>query len=249
MTSSTPPPADKSRKEPSSKGLSSADILPENVEAFLKQNPSFLKERTDLLGIIAPPEKKYGDNVVDLQNFMLQRLQKELAEYKKREENLLKLVQENSDVQTLTHKAVKALLDANSFEELIKIILHKIPKVFDITAVALCIEAGKSAPATANDLGIMVIKSETLESLMDAGRSVTLRSNIQGDKTIFGTQASKVKSTALLRLNFGSKLPNGLLALGHKSSTGFDPQQGTELLSFFSYVLQRTIKRWLIQNM
>ena len=143
MTSSTHPPADKTRKGPSSKGLSTAVILPENVEAFLKQNPSFLKERTDLLGIIAPPEKKYGDNVVDMQNFMLQRLQKELAEYKKREENLLKLVQENSDVQTITHKAVKALLDAKSFEELIKIILHKIPKVFDISAVALCIEAGK----------------------------------------------------------------------------------------------------------
>ncbi|MBO38977.1 MAG: hypothetical protein CMM75_07370 [Rhodospirillaceae bacterium] len=248
MTNSTPP-ADKSRKKPGSKELPVQDILPETVEAFLEKNPSFLKERTDLLAIITPPEKKYGENVVDMQKFMVQRLQNELAEYKKREKNLLKLIRENSDVQTLTHKAVKALLDAKSFEELIKIILHKIPKVFDITAVALCIEAGKSAPATANDLGIIVIKSETLESLMDAGRSITLRSNIQGDKIIFGTQASKVKSTALLRLNFGSKLPNGLLALGHNSSTGFDPQQGTELLSFFSYVLQRTIKRWLIQNM
>ena len=247
MTGSTPP-ADKSRKREVSKALQKADVMPQKVEAFLRQNPAFLKERPDLLSIITPPENKYGDGVVDMQKFMLQRLQNELAKYKKREENLLKLIQENSDVQTLTHKATKALLDAKSFEELIRTILHKVPKLFNISAAALCFEAGRNTPAAARDIGINFIKSETLDSLMEAGRSVTLRSNIKGDKAIFGAQASKVKSTALLRLNFGPKMPNGLLALGDKSPTGFDPKQGTELLSFFSYVLQRTIQRWLTQN-
>ncbi len=184
-----------------------------------------------------------------MQKFMLERLQSELAGYQKREQNLLKLVQENSDVQTRALMAIKALLDAKSFEGLMKIIFRKVPKLFDISAVVLCIEAGKNTPAAAKDIGIIVVKSETLESLMDAGRSVTLRSNIDGNKIIFGPQAPKVRSTALLRLNFGPKMPNGLLALGDKSPIGFDPQQGTELLSFFSYVLQRTIQRWLPQSM
>jgi len=248
MTSSTPP-ADKSGKKHGSKRLSIPDILPETVEAFLKHNPSFLKERTDLLAFITPPEKEYGESVLDMQKFMLQRLQNELAQYKKREESLLKLIQENSDVQTLTHRAIRELFDAKSFEELIKTVLHKIPKVFDISAAVLCIEANKNTPTALNDIGIIVIKNEILESLMVADRSVTLRSNIEGDKIIFGTKSSKVKSTALLRLSFGSKLPNGMLALGDKSPTRFDPQQGTELLSFFSFVLQRTIKRWLTQSM
>ena len=247
MTSSTPP-ADKSRKKSGPKELQSADTMPETVEAFLQQNPAFLKERPGLLAVITPPEQNHGDGVVDMQKFMLERLQNELAGYQKREQNLLKLVQENSDIQTRAFKAIKALLDAKSFEGLIKIVLRKIPKSFDISAVVLCIEAGRNTPATAKDIGIIVVKSETLESLMDAGRSVPLRSNIEGDEIIFGPQASKIKSTALLRLNFGPKMPNGLLALGDKSPTGFDPQQGTELLSFFSYVLQRTIQRWLTQS-
>ena len=248
MTTSTPP-ADKTGKRPGSKAPQREDVLTETVQAFLKQNPSFLKERPDLLAIITPPENKYGDGIVDMQKFMLKRLQNELAEYKKREENLLKLIQENSDVQTHTHNAIKALLDAKSFEELIKTILHKVPKLFDISAVVLCFEAGRNTPAAARDIGINFIKSETLESLMDASRRVALRSNIKGDKAVFGSQASKVKSTALLRLDFGPKLPNGLLALGDNSPDGFGPQQGTELLSFFSYVLQRTVKRWLTQSM
>ena len=247
MTGSTPP-ADKSRKREVSKALQKPDVMPQTVEAFLRQNPAFLKERPDLLSIITPPENKYGDGVVDMQKFMLQRLQDELAKYKKREANLLKLIQENSDVQTLTLKATKALLDAKSFEELIKTILHKVPKLFGISAVVLCIEAGKNTPAAAKDIGIKVIKTETLDSILDADSSATLRSHIEGSTTIFGAQASKVKSTALLRLTFGPKLPNGLLALGDKSPTRFDPEQGTELLSFFSYVLQTTIKRWLNQS-
>ena len=83
---------------------------------------------------------------------------------------------------------------------------------------------------------------------MDSGRTVALRSDIVGDKAIFGSRASKVRSAALLRLDLGAKVPNGLLALGAESSTGFDPRQGTELLSFFSHVLQRTIQRWLTQS-
>ncbi len=247
MTISTPP-ADKTKKKARSKEIPSTDNTAETVEDFLKQNPSFLKERPGLLTLITPPEQNHGDGVVDMQKFMLQRLQKELAGHQKKEGNLLKLVQENADVQTRTHKAIKALLDAKAFEELIKTILHKVPKIFDISTVALCIEASRNTPANAKDMGFVVINSETLESFMDVGRRVTLRSNTQGNTTMFGPNASKVKSTALLRLNFGPKMPNGLLALGDKSPTGFDPKQGTELLSFFSYVLQRTIQRWLTQN-
>lgn len=243
------PPADKPRKGSGSKELQIADILPEMVEAFLQQNPAFLKERPDLLAVITPPEQNHGNGVVDMQKFMLERLQNELVGHQKREQNLLKLAQENSDVQTSAHKAIRALLDAKSFEDLIKIILRKIPKLFNISAVVICIEAGKNTPETAKNIGIIVIQPEMLESFMDEGCSVTLRSNIEGEKTIFGPQASKIKSTALLRLNFGPKMPNGLLALGDKSPTGFNPHQGTEVLSFFSYVLQRTIQRWLTQSM
>jgi len=248
MTSSTPP-VDKSMKKSGSKVLRGTEIVPETVVAFLQQNPAFLKEQPELLAVITPPEQNHGGGVVDMQRFMLERLQSELAGYQTREQNLLKLVQENADIQARSVEAIKALLDAKSFEDLIKIILRKVPKLFDISAAILCIEAGKHTPAGANDIGIIVVEPGKFESLMDTGRSITLRSNIEGDKAIFGSRASKVKSTALLRLHFGPKTPNGFLALGAKSPTGFDPQQGTELLSFFSYVLQRTIQRWLTESM
>ena len=48
MTGSTPP-ADNSRKREVSKALQKADVMPQTVEAFLKQNPAFLKERPDFV--------------------------------------------------------------------------------------------------------------------------------------------------------------------------------------------------------
>jgi uncharacterized protein YigA (DUF484 family) len=161
---------------------------------------------------------------------------------------LLAVAESNADVQRCVFAATKALLDAKSFEDLIKIILKKMPKMFDISAAALCIEAGDHVPAGATENGIIVVEPGALDSLMGSEHSVALKSNIEGDKAIFGSRATKVRSAALLRLDLGSKVPNGLLALGAKSPTGFDPRQGTELLSFFSYVLQRTIRRWLTQG-
>ncbi|MBK20097.1 MAG: hypothetical protein CMM52_14790 [Rhodospirillaceae bacterium] len=244
MTSSTPP-ADNSTKKSGTKAVSSPIISPDSVAAFLEQNPTFVNDRPELLASLIPPEQDHGGGIVDMQKFMLERLQAELSRYQTREQNLLDAAEANGDVQARVIKAVKALLDANSFEALIKVVLKKLPKMFEISAAALCLEAGNHIPEEGADFGIIVVEPGTLESLMDQGRAVALRSDIEGDKAIFGSRASKVRSAALLRLNFGPNIPNGLLALGAKAPTGFDPRQGTELLSFFSYVLQRTIQRWL----
>jgi uncharacterized protein len=251
MSSSTPP-ADKNADKPDtkqkSKALSGAVISPEIVAAYLEQNPSFLNDRPELLATLTPPEQNHGGGVLDMQRFMLERLQGELKRFGSREQTLLAAAESNADVQGRVFAATKALLDAKSFEGLIKIVLKKIPKMFDISAAALCVESGDHVPEGATEIGIIVVEPGALDSLMESGHSVALRSDIEGDKAIFGSRAAKVRSAALLRLDLGPKIPNGLLALGAKSPTGFDPRQGTELLSFFSYVLQRTIQRWLTQS-
>ena len=236
MSSSTPP---------ANKG---AMISSEAVAAYLEQNPGFLNDRPELLTTLIPPGQNHGGGVLDIQKFMLDRLQGELTRFRSREQTLLATAKSNADVQGCVFAATKALLDAKSFEDLIKIVLKKMPKMFDVSAAALCIEAGDHVPQGATEIGIVVVEPGALDSLMGSELSVALKSNIEGDKAIFGSRATKVRSAALLRLDLGPKVPNGLLALGAKSPTGFDPHQGTELLSFFSYVLQRTIQRWLTQS-
>ncbi|MCR3949475.1 hypothetical protein NUK32_21515, partial [Aeromonas caviae] len=52
-------------------GLSEAEVI-----EWLKQNPDLLARHPDLCEILLPPTApRGGDNVVDLQRFMVQRLQ------------------------------------------------------------------------------------------------------------------------------------------------------------------------------
>jgi hypothetical protein len=72
-----------------------------------------------------------------------------------------------------------------------------------------------------------------------------LRADTRGDKVIFGARASKVRSMALMQLNFGTRAPRGMLVLGASAPDAFDPSQSTDLLAFFAFVLQRCVRRWL----
>src|SRR3546814_18148833 len=49
------------------------------VVAWLKQHPDLLLRHPDLCDILQPPERRSDDTVVDLQRFMVQRLQGALA--------------------------------------------------------------------------------------------------------------------------------------------------------------------------
>ena len=111
MSSSTPP---------AGKG---AVISSEAVAAYLEQNPGFLNDRPELLTTLIPPGQNHGGGVLDIQKFMLDRLQGELTRFRSREQTLLATAKSNADVQGCVFAATKALLDAKSFEDLIKIVL------------------------------------------------------------------------------------------------------------------------------
>ena len=212
MTSSTPP-SGKSKRIATTKKAANKPISAENVQKFLQDNPEFLNDRPDLLASIKPPEQNYGGGVVDMQVFMLKRLQDELGKYKLRE-----------------------------------IVKQKLPSLFDIELAVICIEANKHNPNQELGTEVTIVETGTINSILDNGNKISLRSNIKGNKAVFGAAASKIRSEALLPLDLGPNKLNALLALGSVKSDEFSPAQGTELLCFFSNVLQKMMQRWINLN-
>ncbi len=80
---------------------------------------------------------------------------------------------------------------------------------------------------------------------MGPGQDVVLRADIEGDKVLYGSGTGLVASEALLRLHASPEAPAGLLALGARHTTRFDPEQGSELLGFLAQVLELCIRTWL----
>ena len=76
-------------------------------------------------------------------------------------------------------------------------------------------------------------------------RQITLRQLQDGAASVHGPDAGWMRSEACLWLDFGPGRLPGLLALGAEDPHQFTPQQGTDLLSFFAGVFERSMRHWL----
>jgi len=228
--------------------LADESPAPEAVATYLRQNPGFLVEHPDLLADLTPPELQRGETVIDMQGFMLNRLRTELADIKAREKTLLAAAQSNSLVQGRINGAVDSLLAARSFKHLIRIINENMPALLKVEVIALCVETADKLPAKGSAAGVVVIEPGTIDALMAGGSDIALLSDTTGDMAVFGTNAARVQSMALLRLGFGSTAPNGLLALGGAKATSFEAGQETDMLAFLGCVVEHCIRRWLSQR-
>ena len=220
------------------------ELSDEAVAAHLRRNPEFLVDHPDLLAILAQPERRLGDGVLDMQSFVVERLKRTLALLKSRERSLLATGKDNLASQSRVQASVLGILSARSFAHLIEIINESLPDLLDLKAVSLCVETADPLPGT-HSAGVVVLAPGAIEDLMGAGDDIVLRANKSGERAVFGRSADAVRSVALLRLGFGPKTPAGILALGSGEPEAFHPGQGTELLSFLARVVEHCIRRWL----
>ena len=65
------------------------DMTPERVEAFLRDHPDFLARRPALADRMAPPQRHLGDNVMDLQAFLIGRLRDDRADARGAQDRLV----------------------------------------------------------------------------------------------------------------------------------------------------------------
>jgi uncharacterized protein len=218
-------------------------IAPAEVAGYLKRHPDFLVENPDLLAVLTPPSHRRGDNVVDMQHFMVERLKADLQRLKSQQRALIATSRSNLSSQQRIHAAVLALLAATSFEQLIQTVTTDLAILLDIDVVTLCIESSNGFARTPLP-GLQLLEPGDVDALLGPTRDALLEDEVAGDAAIFGSGAGLVQSEALLRLNV-TNAPPGLLALGTRRAGKFKPGQGTELLCFLAQTLAVTISQWL----
>jgi uncharacterized protein YigA (DUF484 family) len=213
------------------------------IAAYLKRHPDFLVEHAELIALLTPPSRRQGDNIVDMQHFMLDRLKADLQRVTGQQRDLISTSRSNLSSQQRVHGSVLALIAATSFEQLIQTVTTDLAILLDVDVVTLCIESGDRfarPPMT----GIQLIAPGDVDELLSRERDVRLEDEVAGDPAIFGAGAGLVKSEALLRLSVANA-PPGLLALGSRRPGKFKAGQGTELLGFLARTLEITISQWL----
>jgi uncharacterized protein len=223
---------------------SSSRLTAAQVADYLKRHPTFLLRHPELLEAQAAPSRVKGEAVVDLQQFMVERLRKDLTRLRGLQDEMVANSRDNLSTQDRIHKAALALLAAESFEQLIEIVTTDLAVLLDVDAAALCVEATAEKVRRSVD-GVQVLPSGHVDELLGSGHDVLLRDDAEGDHAVFGPAAGLVRSDAFIRLSIGHGVPPGLLAFGTRHPGYFNAGQGTELMTFLARVLEHCLRQWL----
>lgn len=223
------------------------DTVPEahEVRQYLSEHPDFLIVHSDLLTELTPPAHHQGDGVLDMQHYMIDRLQKQAAALKSEQLDLIAASRSNMMSQTRIHSAVLSLMEVLTFEQLIEVVTTDLTNQLDVDVVTLCVESDMYTAKVAGTDGVFTIPLGCVDEMMGQNRDIFLREDEAGEHRLFGGAATLVKSSALVRLRINSMGPSAVLALGSRDRGRFYPGQGTELLCFLAKVVAQCLKGWL----
>jgi uncharacterized protein YigA (DUF484 family) len=221
------------------------DLTDERVAAYLQENPDFLSCNPDVLRMMAPPDRKFGDGVSDIQTAMIGQLRTEIARLNARQDEIILTSRANLNTQGRVHECVVALLAAKSFEQAMQIVTTDFAVMLDLDVVTLCIEAEEGAPSALRMSGLRMLAAGGVEATMGENKRVRLHSDAPADPEIFGGGATLVRSAAFIRLDISDYTPPALIAFGARRPGKFHAGQGTELLNFLGRVVEHDIRLWL----
>lgn len=234
--------------------MSSSPKLEHDLRAAILAEPDAILDDQDVMhALIAANEKSMGGNIVDLRGIAMERLEARLDRLEDTHRSVIAAAYENLAGTNQVHRAILRMLDPTEFEVFLRDLGGEVAEILRVDAVTLVLESLQSDtdPAVERLGGVLcVAEPGFIDDYLTQGRGgsprqVTLRQVNQAPGRVYGEAAGWIRSEACLRLDFGNGRLPGLLAMGSEDPHHFTPQQGTDLLSFFAGVFERSMRHWL----
>lgn len=226
---------------------------PEQVRAFLKAHPDFLKKNPDVVTELTPPEQSLGNGIIDFQHYMLKNLQKDSKALKSRYDVLIDFCRDNMSVQAQVHHAVLRLIRTRSLEQLLEVLTLDLVSLFDVDVVRLGIESEArfdTSYGEQNYSGIVFIEPGMVDAALGKKKNVLLVEDCTsvhppGFEQVFADCEAMIESCAMLRLELDTVDRNVILAFGVRHKDRFHPGQGIELLHFLAQIVAHQLDMYL----
>ncbi|WP_189369300.1 DUF484 family protein [Tateyamaria omphalii] len=234
--------------------MSSQPKIDDALREAIISRPDVILDDKDLMhALIAANERAMGGNIVDLRGLAMERLEARLDRLEDTHRSVIAAAYENLAGTNQIHRAILRMLDPMEFEPFLRDLGGEVAEILRVDAVKLVLESvqNDSDPAVQR-LGEVLSVAEPgfIDDYLTDGRGgnvrqVTLRQVQDADPEIYGDDATWIRSEACLKLDFGDGRLPGLLVMGAEDPHMFGPQQGTDLLAFFTGVFERAMRRWL----
>ena len=234
--------------------MSSSPKIEDALREAIISQPDVILDDTDLMqALIAANEKAMGGNIVDLRGIAMERLETRLDRLEDTHRSVIAAAYENLAGTNQIHRAILRMLDPVEFETFLRDLGGDVAEILRVDQVKLVLESVQNdADPAVQRLGSVLSVAEPgfidRSLTQDRGgmvRQVTLRSVQNASEQIYGPNAEWIRSEACLKLDSGTGRLPGMLVLGAEDPHLFGPQQGTDLLAFFTGVFERTMRRWL----
>ncbi|MBB3992842.1 hypothetical protein GGR95_000461 [Sulfitobacter undariae] len=222
-------------------------------EAIISQPDVILDDSDVMQALIAANEKAMGGNIVDLRGIAMERLETRLDRLEDTHRSVIAAAYENLAGTNQIHRAILRMLDPLEFETFLRDLDGEVADILRVDSVKLVLESVQNDEDPAvQRLGDVLsvaapgfIDDYLMQGRRGTARQVTLRSVQDASEHIYGPNAEWIRSEACLKLDFGTGRLPGMLVMGAEDPHLFSPQQGTDLLAFFTGVFERTMRRWL----
>lgn len=234
--------------------MTSKPLMDNHVREKIIADPDVLLEDQDIMrALVAANEQTMGNNIVDLRGIAMERLASRLDRLEDTHRSVIAAAYENLAGTNQIHRAVLRLMDATKFEVFLHDLTSEVADTLRVDVMRLVLESEESGddPAVQKMNNVLSVgKPGFCDSYITKGRDipvrqVTLRQTQATDETVYGDKADYIRSEACLKLDFGEGRMPGMLVMGSEDPHLFTPQQGTDLLTFFTGVFERTMRRWL----
>ncbi len=216
--------------------------------------PEMVLEDPDVMrALIEANDQQTGSNVVDLRSVAMNRLEARLDRLEGTHQIVIAAAYENLAGTNQIHRAVLKMLDPLSFEEFLLNLGDEVAAILRVDSVRLILETHQEeTDASLDRVGSVltaavpgVISDYLGGPADDAQRKVTLRAVKQGADWLYLEGENTVQSEAVIALDLGEGTLPGMLLMGSKDPDQFHTGQGTDLLTFFGGVFERSMRRWL----
>ncbi|MBO9435623.1 DUF484 family protein [Ruegeria sp. R13_0] len=234
--------------------MSSNPKLEDNLRAAILAKPDALLDDKDLMqALVNANEQARGDNVIDLRGIAMQRLEARLDRLEDTHRSVIAAAYENLAGTNQVHRAILRLLEPVEFEDFLRVLGQDVAEILRVQRITLVLETTALMDDPAIDkLGgtLTVVEPGFVDQYLtyDRGgpaRGVILREIQKPNQRVFGNLAAQLRSEACLKLDLGPGRLPGLIVMGASDPRHFTPQLGTDLLSFFAGVFERSMRHWL----
>lgn len=215
------------------------DLQAEEVEAFLRANPSFLTEHPDLYRVLTPPRRLHGEHLAD---HMAAMLEAERSRARALETEMRAAVEAGRAGAGLSVRIRLAVLALMRAQDVLEAVTQEVPALLGVETCTLATEPHCAPLRGTRPAGVRPLPVGAVMRLIGRGRDAVVRAHPTEAALLHAEAAPLVVRDALARVPLAAGPPM-LIAVGARNPAALPARQSVAVLAFLGRAVAAALSR------